>query len=510
MLELTATDVLLGTTTLLVVWRILFRERGLDHIPTVGYSHPILSWISCIVYLFGARNSLREGYRLFPGGIFKIPTFDGWTVVANGAHHVDDIRKATEEQMSAMESTAAFKYTLGPRILENPFHIEVIRKALTRNIGSRYQDIYDEVVRAYTEAIPQCTDDWVSITAYKLQVDVICRVSSRYFVGQPLCKCFFQLVDCRGLHSYSTGDNPEFRDLCERATAEIFKGRFIRVFPAFLRPFASRLLTDIHNLRAQMADFLQPIIDYRLEQETLHGGEWPDRPNDLITWLIDGARASGEEISAADFSSRLLFTSFGAIHTSSAAFNSALYQLCLNPDDAKELREEVERVTQEEGWTKAALGKMYKMDSYLRESQRMHSIGILSLGRTLFKDFTFSDGTFVPEGSRLAVNLDARHYDENLYSDPEVFNGFRHVRTDGEPQPLVATPTLEYHAFGHGRPACPGRFFAITELKTMLAHLVMNYDVKLEDDVYPSKLMMEANAIPNMSAKVLFRQRQKV
>ena len=44
----------------------------------------------------------------------------------------------------------------------------------------------------------------------------------------------------------------------------------------------------------------------------------------------------------------------------------------------------------------------------------------------------------------------------------------------------------------------------------MLAHLVMNYDVKLEDDVYPSKLMMEANAIPNMSAKVLFRQRQKV
>ena len=34
----------------------------------------------------------------------------------------------------------------------------------------------------------------------------------------------------------STGDDPKFRDLCERATAEIFKGRFIRVFPAFLRP----------------------------------------------------------------------------------------------------------------------------------------------------------------------------------------------------------------------------------------------------------------------------------
>lgn len=39
--------------------------------------------------------------------------------------------------------------------------------------------------------------------------------------------------------------------------------------------------------------------------------------NDLLSWLIDGARASGEEVTVEDISSRMLFVSFGAIHTSS-------------------------------------------------------------------------------------------------------------------------------------------------------------------------------------------------
>ncbi|KAF8991069.1 hypothetical protein BDQ17DRAFT_1255265, partial [Cyathus striatus] len=37
----------------------------------------------------------------------------------------------------------------------------------------------------------------------------------------------------------------------------------------------------------------------------------------------------------------------------------------------------------------------------------------------------------------------------------------------------------EYVPFGHRRYACPGRFFAASERKAMLAHTLLNYDVKL-------------------------------
>ena len=39
------------------------------------------------------------------------------------------------------------------------------------------------------------------------------------------------------------------------------------------------------------------------------------------------------------------------------------------------MREEVEGLVKEEGWTKVALKKMDKVDSFLRESQRMCGIG---------------------------------------------------------------------------------------------------------------------------------------
>ncbi|KAF8145980.1 hypothetical protein K438DRAFT_1629082, partial [Mycena galopus ATCC 62051] len=44
---------------------------------------------------------------------------------------------------------------------------------------------------------------------------------------------------------------------------------------------------------------------------------------------------------------------------------------------------------------------------------------------------------------------------------------------------MVST-VVDHLPFGTGKHACPGRFFAVTELKAMMAHLVMNYDVKAE------------------------------
>ena len=40
------------------------------------------------------------------------------------------------------------------------------------------------------------------------------------------------------------------------------------------------------------------------------------------------------------------------------------------------LRAEIEPIVAADGWTKAAMGKMWKLDSFLRESQRYNGIGI--------------------------------------------------------------------------------------------------------------------------------------
>jgi len=55
----------------------------------------------------------------------------------------------------------------------------------------------------------------------------------------------------------------------------------------------------------------------------------------------------------------------------------------------------------------------------------------------------------------------------------------------------------------------PGRHFAANLLKGLLAHLVLNYDVKLENDgVRPTNMWADGSLVPNQTAEVMFRKRQ--
>ncbi|KAK1499410.1 ent-kaurene oxidase [Colletotrichum cuscutae] len=38
-------------------------------------------------------------------------------------------------------------------------------------------------------------------------------------------------------------------------------------------------------------------------------------------------------------------------------------------------------------------------------------------------------------------------------------------------------------AFGFGRHACPGRFFAATEIKMLIARLLLEYDIRMPEGV---------------------------
>lgn len=58
------------------------------------------------------------------------------------------------------------------------------------------------------------------------------------------------------------------------------------------------------------------------------------------------------------------------------SFTHALFSLAAEPEKyVPAMREEVERVIKEDGWTKVAMTKMRKLDSFLKETQRFNGIG---------------------------------------------------------------------------------------------------------------------------------------
>lgn len=52
-----------------------------------------------------------------------------------------------------------------------------------------------------------------------------------------------------------------------------------------------------------------------------------------------------------------------------------MYDIAIHPEYVDEMREEAEKVIGEHGWTKAAMQKLHKIDSFLKESQRLNSLG---------------------------------------------------------------------------------------------------------------------------------------
>ena len=48
-----------------------------------------------------------------------------------------------------------------------------------------------------------------------------------------------------------------------------------------------------------------------------------------------------------------------------------MFDLAAHPEYVAPMREEVEAIIEAEGWTKASIGKMHKVDSFVKESQRI-------------------------------------------------------------------------------------------------------------------------------------------
>jgi len=101
----------------------------------------------------------------------------------------------------------------------------------------------------------------------------------------------------------------------------------------------------------------------------------------MLSWLIDKAPSPRRTVE--DLIARILAVNFAGVHTTSLNFAHALYHLAAEPEHAVILREEVDKIVKEEGWTKAAIDRMIRLDSFLRESQRMNGLSTYTCSPSL-------------------------------------------------------------------------------------------------------------------------------
>ncbi|KAL4251285.1 cytochrome P450 family protein [Abortiporus biennis] len=473
------TLLLYGGVALVVYVLYRFTETSrLSHIPTLGWSLPILSYLDAFKLVKLGKYKLQEGYEKYKGHVFKIATLDRWFVVISGPQLVEEVRKLPDETvsfMAAVHDLIQTKYTIGQKVDEDPWHVEIIKAQLTRQIAGVFPDVRDEIVASFADLIPP-SNEWMPVPALDVMRMIVARVSSRAFVGLPLCR------------------NMDYLNIAIYHTIAISEARNqFTLLPEIFKPVAA------------------PFINERIDMLKEYGENWADKPNDMLMWILETGLSRGADLR--EIVEMLLATDFAAIHTSSNSFAHALYHLAANPEYIQPLRDEVESVIGKQGWSKTAMTNLRKIDSFMKESMRMNGINGTSIMRKAMRNFTLSDGTYIPKDTILVAPSNATHTDEENYSNaheflPFRFSDIRDEDGEGTKHHFVST-SADYISFGHGKHACPGRFFAANELKAMLAHIVLNYDVKFEHEgVRPENVWFGTTLVPAPTAKVLFRKRQ--
>ncbi|KAF7365863.1 hypothetical protein MVEN_00460800 [Mycena venus] len=478
-----------------------------DKTPIVG-SSGFSSYWGAWKFILDAPNIIQEGYNRYPEGIFRVPRLYRWEYIVCGPKLVKEVGNTPENVLSfyaGVEEVREFKHTMGRAIADNPYHQQTVRTSLTRNLHARFPDVRDEIICSFNDVLQLQGSAWTSLPVLPTTMSIVARVSNRLFVGLPLCR------------------NEEYLANNIRHTIDVVRsGTIISNDETVTRRVVGPLISNKEKSNARALNFLGPLLEERLAKERELGPDWDGKPNDLISWLLE--LAEGEQRTPLDLVLRILGTNMAAIHTSSMAFTHAIFDLTMHPEHLLPMREEAERVVREEGWTKAALNNMIKIDSFLRESQRLNPTGPLVMQRRVVsKDgFRFSDGTVLPQGAFLSVAARPAHYDPSNYENPAAFDGFRFARERAEHishyDPTDSQDIFKKHMisvgvdhlpFGTGKHACPGRFFAATELKAMLAHLVINYDVRAEvEGVRPPDMNFGTVTTPSATGRVLFRKRQ--
>ncbi|KAI9789340.1 MAG: hypothetical protein M1816_006229 [Peltula sp. TS41687] len=487
--------ILLGLLGSFYLVRFLTRSDPLSKVPyyKVG-SRPGKGVYSTV------SSALEVAYPKFRDSFFKLYR-NNEEILVIPTKFINELKSASEREVSFHEVTR--QRLFGDRTLLSPPGplddnevIKSIKVDLTRHLAKVVPEIENEISHALSEEIPASSEDWIEIFPAKTLLHVIALASGRVFASGGLNrnKDYLNASTMFAIDTFMAADK-------------------LHGYPKLLHPIAHWWIPELRRVwkhRAVMNRLIGPIMRERA-QARQQGGE---EAVDMLTWNVINS-TSRKAVDVDHQAMNQLRVSAAAIHTTKMMLSHVLFDLAARPEYLEPLREEMIATMAIEpsgDLTRANMSRLRKLDSFMKESQRLNPLSQLGFDRKVMKDITLHDGTKLPRGIIIGTANGGIHRDPNYYTSPEQFDGFRFEKLRQEPgkenyYQFVSTGLDSLH-FGHGMHACPGRFFAAMESKLILKHLILNYDMKLPDgQERPKNFETYTGIIPDWNKSILLKRR---
>ncbi|EMF14035.1 cytochrome P450 [Sphaerulina musiva SO2202] len=366
------------------------------------------------------------------------------------------------------------RYTMHPTLEEDQYYLEIVQKQLTRNLGPGLPDLVDEAKRAFRGQIGDCTA-WKAVGMWDAAFKITTRTANRFFFGKELAS------------------DAEFLQLAVSFSSTVFDGAnvlrvdypFLNYLP-FLKPYFLAWKTNVQKDHALARTKLRPTLRARIaqleqqeqreeqerqrqqyqyqDQERIYYGNEkkspPNTPSDAVQWVLEITPPSKRNID--HLVHRMMHITVVAVHTSSTSYLDCMNELAAHPEIHSTLREEILSKTTTTTtsttptiWRKQALSKLLHLDSFMRETVRLHTNASGQLDRVAMTDVQLSDGSIIPRGTYVTVPSVAMNGDAAIWGpDVNVFDAWRFVKKrqagggeEGTQHSFVQTG-VEYLHFG--------------------------------------------------------------
>jgi cytochrome P450 len=198
--------------------------------------------------------------------------------------------------------------------------------------------------------------DWTSLRPYKVIPYLVARITGQVFVGSDL------------------GRNEEWVKLMIETTmiphmaAQTVRAAYSprwRCLAPWFHPAAKQVFAN----RRRARQLLLPTYKERVSNHSK-----VKKPNDRIQGLINAWK--GQNRTVEQFADEQLFISMASIHTTATTTMHLLLDILAHPEYVDDLIQEIKQGHAEDGkWTKLSIAKLKKLDSFMKESQRLNLIG---------------------------------------------------------------------------------------------------------------------------------------
>lgn len=195
-------------------------------------------------------------------------------------------------------------------------------------------------------------EDWHQTPLKKSIFKIVEQLEGRVFLDDDLCR------------------DPAWLDLSFDINRDMFYAiRLLRHWPGPIRFLGLWLLPICWRVRAQIQkaeQLLQPLITKREAAK----GFFVKTPDNTIDWIIE---AQG---GASDLAAVQLGMSIVALEGAAELTSNIIADLSAHPQLVKDLRAEIIQVIGQKGVNEQSLRQLILMDSVMKETQRIHPLGL--------------------------------------------------------------------------------------------------------------------------------------